>query len=329
MSMRALAVGVAALVWAVPAVAQQRGTMEFGAFASAAKFDNNLSLTTGYGGGGRIAMYLDPRVSIEFEKAEMRAKRPNGLRDVNVGIVGGRLVVVPATAGRLSFVLGAGAGISTETNFLHTYGVQGLAGLKLAVGNSAALRLDGLMDFLANEDWKRYQTVRLGLTVFRHPARMTRTVMRDAPAMTMVHEDSVSASETRRLRDRDMALRALRDSLNNAPATCSVTLEATIAFAMDGSELTSAAKSLIDEKMSGFCANPATSTTIFLIGYRDIIGKDSRNIELGARRAQAAKDYLVARGVAPERISIASRAEPSQARNPGGFSLLISPDFKK
>ena len=83
MSIRALTVGLAALVWAVPAAAQQRGTMEFGAFGSAATFDKALTLDKAYGGGGRIGMFLDPRVSIEFEDAEMRATRTNGLQDVN------------------------------------------------------------------------------------------------------------------------------------------------------------------------------------------------------------------------------------------------------
>jgi len=75
--------------------------MEFGAFASAATFDNSLSLKTGYGGGGRAGMFFDPRWSIEFEDAEMRASRPNGLRDVNVGILSGRLVAVPIISGSL------------------------------------------------------------------------------------------------------------------------------------------------------------------------------------------------------------------------------------
>ena len=64
MPLKALTVGAAALVWAVPAAAQRRGTMEFGAFASAASFDNKLSLKTGYGVGGRVGMFLVPRVSI-------------------------------------------------------------------------------------------------------------------------------------------------------------------------------------------------------------------------------------------------------------------------
>ena len=42
MLQRVLTLGVAALVWAVPAVAQQRGTVEFGGFGSAARPSRSL-----------------------------------------------------------------------------------------------------------------------------------------------------------------------------------------------------------------------------------------------------------------------------------------------
>ena len=113
MSLRIFTIGVAALVCAVPAAAQQRGTVEFGAFGSLGSFDSELTLKRGYGGGGRIGAYLTPRVSLEFENGEMRATRTLGLKDVNVGILTGRLVVVPIKAGALSILLGAGAGAST------------------------------------------------------------------------------------------------------------------------------------------------------------------------------------------------------------------------
>ena len=245
MSGRALLVGIAVLMWAVPAHAQHRGTMEFGAFGSAATFDNALSLKTGYGGGGRIGMFLEPQLSVEFEDAEMRATRPNGLRDVNVGILSGRLVAVPVQAGALSFLIGGGAGVSTETNFMHTYGEDALVGAKLALTEHAALRVDGVMDWLANQDWKSYKSVRFGLSLYRSPTRVTHieTVVTPAPAPIMLaHEDSVSAAETRRLRDRDDALRALRDSLRNAPVAPSpaavAIMEARIHFAFDKSVLT-------------------------------------------------------------------------------------------
>src|ERR1043165_2087071 len=88
---KAVIVGVVALGWAMPAAAQDRGTIEFGGFGSAASFDKKLTLNSGYGGGGRVGMFLAPRWSIEFEKAEMRATRTDGLKDVNVGILSSRL----------------------------------------------------------------------------------------------------------------------------------------------------------------------------------------------------------------------------------------------
>jgi len=222
MSFKALTVGVAAVVLAMPVAAQDRGTLEFGAFGSAASFDNALSLKTGYGGGGRVGMFLDPRWAIEFEDAEMRATRPNGLKEVNVGILSGRLVATPLTAGALSLLIGGGAGVSTETNFLHSYGVDALVGAKLALTNNVAFRVDGVWDWLANEDWKSYRSIRAGLSVFRRPAKEVRTVTINTvtpapPPVMVVRDDSVSAAETRRLRDRDAALRALRDSLSMAP----------------------------------------------------------------------------------------------------------------
>ena len=222
MSIKAFTVGVAALVWAVPAAAQDRGTMEFGGFATAAAFQNSIGLKTGYGGGIRFGMFLDPSWSIEFEQAELRATRPNGLKDVNVGILSSRLVWTPFKSGGLSLLVGLGAGVSTETSFLHTYGVDALVGAKFALSENAAFRLDGVYDYLEQQDGKKYASVRAGLSLYRRPAKEIRTVTVVTPApppMMMVHEDSVSAAETRRLRDRDAALRALRDSLNNAPVS--------------------------------------------------------------------------------------------------------------
>lgn len=343
MSNRALIVGVATLVWALPAAAQERGTVEFGAFGSAASFDNSLSLKTGYGGGGRVGAFLDPRLSIEFEDAELRASRPNGLKDVNVGILSGRLVGAPIKTGALSIIIGAGAGVSTETNFMHTYGVDGLVGAKLALNDHIALRVDGVWDWLANQDWKSYRSVRAGISVYRHPARVLQmvTVVTQAPAPMIAHEDSVSAAETRRLRDRDAALRALRDSLANAPVATSAanvkTMQATIHFGFDKSALTDSARAILDDKVQVFRANPTMN--IGIRGYTDLIGTDAYNMALGARRARAAKAYIVARGIDASRVTIESkgdtqpvtRAEGVAAQAPNRrviFQLLIDSDAR-
>ena len=169
MSIRVFTLCAVALLWAVPAAAQERGTMELGAFGSAARFDRDLSLKTGIGVGGRVGMYLDKTWSVEFEDAEMRATRPNGLQDVNVGLLSGRLVNTPARLGALQLLAGVGLGVSTETNFSHSYGVDALIGAKYPLSDHAAFRVDAVLDYLANQDWKSYQSIRMGLSFYRHP----------------------------------------------------------------------------------------------------------------------------------------------------------------
>lgn len=343
MSLKALTVGFAALVLAVPAAAQQRGTIELGAFGSYARFDHKLSLTTAYGGGGRMTAFLDPRWAIEFEQGEMKGSRPDGLNAVNVGILSGRLMYVPMRSRRFSGLLGLGAGLSTETNFLHTYGLDFLAGFKWDLNQSAAIRVDGTWDFLANEQWKSYQIVRMGLSLTRNPFRM-RGVRTQLRGVTMyAYSDSVAAAEIRRLRERDAALSNLRDSLANAPigatqaklAADLATMEAQIHFAFDKSDLTDSAKTLLDQKARVFKDNP--NMMIVMLGYTDVTGTDAYNMGLGARRAKRAKDYLVAQGIAPDRIVIESKGERRQIANSAGvegealnrraiFRLLIAPD---
>ncbi len=351
MSIKALTMAVAVVVWAAPAAAQhQRGTMEFGAFGSGASFDNDLSLKTAYGGGGRIGMFLHPRWSTEFEGAVMRATRPNGLADVNVGLLSGRLVF--STPGAFSLLLGAGAGVSTETNFLHSYGVDALVGFKIGMGDNAAFRVDGLWDWLANADWKSYQSIRVGISLFRQPTVRTVEVVTQAPAMEMqmqrpaagpMRQDSVSAAETRRLRARDAALRALRDSLRNVPgggvsATDAANMESHIHFDYDKSVLTDSATTVLDEKMRVFRAYP--DMNIIIVGHTDMAGTDGYNMALGTRRAQAAKAYLVARGIASNRIEIASAGESQPVTSASGraaqalnrraaFRILIAPDGRR
>lgn len=312
MSVRTLAIGIAAVVLAVPAAAQQRGTMEFGAFGSGARFDEALSLKTGYGGGGRVGMFLDPRWAIEFEDAEMRATRPNGLRDVNVGILSGRLVYSPFTMGRMAVLLGAGAGVSTETNFLHSYGVDALVGAKFGITPNVAFRVDGVFDWLANEDWKAYQSVRAGFSVYRHPRAETRTVtvMTQGPAVMVSREDSVSAAETRRLRQQEATLRALQDSLRSAPVrvvTCDEAAMTRISFASGQQALTGDARTILDGRTRVYSDHGAVP--IMVLAYHDPAGASATAIAQSGRNAEAAKSYLVSRGIAADRITVLTRGE--------------------
>ncbi len=308
MSIKAFTVGLAALVWAVPAAAQERGTMEFGAFGSLASFDRDLSLTTAYGGGGRVGMFLDPGWSIEFEDAEMRASRPHGLKDVNVGLLSGRLVASPMKTGALSFLLGAGAGVSTETNFMHTYGVDALIGAKFALGDNAALRVDGVWDWLANEKWKSYRSVRLGLTLYRRPAREIRTVTVVTPAPALPPPPPVAMCQY------NMNILPT-DPACVAPVVAVVVDTAAITgpihFDFDRSNIRPDAEAILQRELSWLNANPGMR--IRIEGNADERGSDEYNLALAQRRATSVKEWLVDHGIAAGRFDLVSYGEERPA----------------
>jgi len=341
MSFRTFTIGVAALVCAVPAYAQQRGTVEFGAFGSLGSFDKALTLDRGFGGGGRVGVYLDPRWAIEFDKGEMRTTRTLRLKDVNTGILAGRLVYTPIRSGALSILLGAGAGASTETNFLHSYGVNGLLGAKLALSDNVALRADLINHWLANESWKSYRAVHLGLSLYRNPAQITKVVTVQAPPLPVVAPVCANNdAELARLRAIEAEYRALRDSLNKPTSVSSAaalaTMEEKIHFDTDKSDLTAEAQAILDSKVTVFRANP--DMKIFIVGNTDERATDAYNMALGRRRSDAAKAYLVSKGIDASRIVVTSEGErqptaagvtpDAQALNRRAeFRLMIASDF--
>jgi peptidoglycan-associated lipoprotein len=342
-------IGALALLWAAPAQAQQRGTVEFGAFGSAGRFDKGLTLDKAYGGGGRVGIYLDPRWSVEFEKGEMKATRTLGLSDVNVGLLAARLLVTPIRTGAFNFHLGAGGGGSTETNFLHSYGVNALAGIGFAFNDVVGVRFDIASDWLAHYDWKSYQRLQAGLTFSRRPhnevknVETVRTVA--AQCTTCVDRpDSVSADEQARRRGVERDYRNLRDSLlrnpvrNVSPSSIEArsTMEEHIHFEYNLSTINLLAREILDEKIGIFRANP--TMTIMITGHAGNMGTDTYNQALGLRRAESAKAYLVAAGIAADRISVDSKGESqpvvsnavgvaaNAANRRAMFSLIIVPD---
>jgi outer membrane protein OmpA-like peptidoglycan-associated protein len=164
-----------------------------------------------------------------------------------------------------------------------------------------------------------------------------------APAPMIAHTDSVSAAETRRLRDSDAELNSLRDSLRNSPvrapvpvsATNAETMQATIHFAFDKSELTDSARAILDEKVELFRANPQMS--VMIVGYTDRFGSSAYNVALGAQRANAAKSYIVTHGVNASRVLVESQGERHPVTEASGiagqapnrravFRLQVGPD---
>jgi outer membrane protein OmpA-like peptidoglycan-associated protein len=339
---KTLTIGVAVLLAAAPVTAQQRGTMEFGAFASNSGFDNSLNMNSSWGGGARVGVFIIPRLSAEFEGGGGSASRSLGLAGVNFGVLSGRLTAVPLKFGALSVLLGAGVD-HTDTYFFESYGFHGLLGAKVRLSDFVALRIDGIRSWMANGNGAN-SGLHLGLSFYRSPGRntVTNTVMVAGPHMVQ-QPDSVSAYETRRLRTVALSYQQLRDSLARpkfAPPASSAealaTMKEVIHFENDRSDLSDSARAILDNKVTVFRANPAMR--IVISGFASQPGTADYNMALGLRRAEAAKAYLVSRGVDPIRIEIATKGEgqlllegPGEVADAenrrGQFRLLIADPY--
>ncbi|MCY4442077.1 MAG: peptidoglycan-associated lipoprotein Pal [Deltaproteobacteria bacterium] len=82
---------------------------------------------------------------------------------------------------------------------------------------------------------------------------------------------------------------------------------ADVYFAFDRSELEAEARDLLQRNSDWIKQNPEVS--IEIEGHADNRGTNEYNLALGARRAQAVKDYLVTLGNAPDRLSTISYGE--------------------
>ncbi len=94
-------------------------------------------------------------------------------------------------------------------------------------------------------------------------------------------------------------------------AATEATLAGAIYFDYDIAELSQAARSSLDTKAQIMRDNP--DVVIRVEGNCDSRGSNEYNIALGQRRAAAAREYLVARGIAATRILTVSLGEEKPA----------------
>ncbi len=73
-------------------------------------------------------------------------------------------------------------------------------------------------------------------------------------------------------------------------------------FDYDKSTLSQEAKSLLDKDVQGLKENPQMK--VRMAGYTSAEGTEEDNQKLSERRANTVRDYLIEKGIAPERISV-------------------------
>jgi outer membrane protein OmpA-like peptidoglycan-associated protein len=81
-----------------------------------------------------------------------------------------------------------------------------------------------------------------------------------------------------------------------------VALSGGVHFAFDSAELTAKGRAILDELIPGLKANPGMKVT--LAGHTCSIGSEAYNQKLSERRAQSVYNYLVAKGIAAERLTV-------------------------
>jgi outer membrane protein OmpA-like peptidoglycan-associated protein len=287
---RAITVGLAVLVAAAPATAQKRGTLELGGFASRSSYASGLNLNSSWGAGGRLGVFVFPRLSVEFEGGGGSAGRPLGLQDVNVGDLSARLTLVPLMFGRVSVLLGAGAD-HVDTYFLESYGVHGLLGAKLRMSDNVALRADFIKGWLANGGYTN-SGLHLGLSIYMNPMSIEDTVMIDRPVAAPVPMARVRVDTVVRVRVDTVQQRRV-DTVTVVEVAEQLVLR--VQFQTDLTSLLPKSRPVLDTIAIAMLATPGARWEIQ--GHTDSIGTEAANKTLSQGRAQTVVDYLVSRGV--------------------------------
>ena len=143
---------LAAVVAASPASAQ--GTIEFGGFGGYTTFDNTLSLKRQAAAGARLSVVSGDgwnRWILEGEAAY--ATQPVGPLTLRYIPGRARMTYALPMGDNASFLLGAG-GVRNDYNLgsgsTVEYGYTGLAGVRLQLGSFLTMRLEGVLDYIAN-----------------------------------------------------------------------------------------------------------------------------------------------------------------------------------
>jgi peptidoglycan-associated lipoprotein len=142
------------------------------------------------------------------------------------------------------------------------------------------------------------------------------TAIRDSieqARLARLRQDSINQADAMRRNQQRIA-----DSIANAnrmaaeaaerdAAAMRSTITTTINYDFDKADLRPDTRATLDQKIPILNANPALM--IRIAGHTDSRGSGEYNLELGQRRAAAARDYLTARGVAASRIELVSYGE--------------------
>ncbi len=159
-----------ALLFGGTAAAQAPGTLLLGGFGQYTKFDSGLKLENHWGVGGRVGAFFAPNWNLEAENSYNRPPQQGAGQSGSIwyGPVSARIRYSFPVANVASFHIGAGGVISGYAGYEpdqptgqtlvevksnkrgYNYGVEGDVGFSIGLGDMAAIRVDGIADYMPN-----------------------------------------------------------------------------------------------------------------------------------------------------------------------------------
>ncbi len=106
-----------------------------------------------------------------------------------------------------------------------------------------------------------------------------------------------------------------------------------VLFGFDKSAVTPAEAAKLDKQVEWINQNDCSNVRIVIEGHCDIRGTSEYNLGLGKRRAEAVKNYMVSKGISPNRIDTVSYGkerpdaigndESSHSKNRRGVAVIV------
>ena len=285
-----------ASILAFPASGQQLGlrTLELNGFGRYTDFAPAMGLRSGVGGGLRLGYFVLPRWQLEGGVGFARVDRLGATEGMNfIPVLFDVTYNLPVRGQEL--LLGGGA-VYNKYGPSHAWGTSVTAGVRMAFGSAAALRVDGTREYMnKRNDVARHSNwgFRLGLSWML----AERPGSRDRIAIDGGETAIVERPPTRLLRAADPVLIKQLGVVEIRDWTIT-----TLHFDVGSAAMRPDAMATLEAKLDLLRGIPARR--IRIEGQADVRGSTADNITLAWMRAGAAKLWLTNRGISADRIDV-------------------------
>jgi peptidoglycan-associated lipoprotein len=324
----AVLAGSAVAAFAAELAAQSPGNVEIGGFGQFTRTDAAWQLQNGWGGGGRLGVFLTSHLELEADASfsSFTNEPPRAAGSTSAQTFNGQFTYnIPFGVGGRTHHLLLEAGAGGERFAGHNdFSVPLGGGLRVALGDVVALRFDGIVEYVENPAGPTFAftpaaginskaarstnlELRAGLSFMlgnRKPAPPAPAPVAAAPPPPPQRQ--APPPPTRQEPPPPDRSGIIRDSLA-AVSRAREALLAKLYFDFDRSELRDDQRATLDSKLPILRAN--SGVRIRIEGNADERGSDEYNQALGMRRAQTARKYLIDNGIDASRIDISSNGE--------------------